>query len=75
MREYIIIDIEELDRLNFSELATTSKETARKNIAGTKAIVSFDETPAFFSFATTYSNEELLEIINNLDNGWYEEEE
>ena len=73
MREYIIIDVSELDNLNFDELATTSKETARRSLDGTKAIVSFDEFPAYFSFATTYSEEQLLELINNTD--WNEEEE
>ena len=73
MREYIIIDVSELDNLNFDELATTSKETARRSLDGTKAIVSFDETPTYFSFATTYSEEQLLELINNTD--WNEEEE
>ena len=74
MREYVILDTSELDNLDFSELLTTSKEAARKNLDGTKAIVSFDETPAYFSLADTYTNQELLEIINNTDNGWYEEE-
>ena len=73
-RKYIIIDSSELDNLDFSELLTTSKELARKNLNETKAIVSFDERPAYFSFASTYTNDELLEIINNIDNGWYEEE-
>ena len=73
MRQYIIIDVSELDNLNFDELATTSKETARRSLDGTKAIVSFDETPAYFFSATTYSNAELLELINNTD--WNEEDE
>ena len=74
MRKYVIVNISELDNLDFSELLTTSKDTARRNLDGTQAIVSFDETPSYFSLAATYTNEELLEIINNIDNGWYEEE-
>ena len=73
MRQYIIIDVSELDNLNFDELATTSKETARRSLDGTKAIVSFDETPDYFAFATTYTNAELLELINNTD--WNGEDE
>tara|TARA_R100001443_G_scaffold108121_2_gene118338 strand:- start:512 stop:733 length:222 start_codon:yes stop_codon:yes gene_type:complete len=73
MKQYIIIDVSELDNLNFDELATTSKETARRSLDGTKAIVSFYKTPDYFAFATTYTNEELLELINNTD--WNEEEE
>ena len=74
MRKYVIVNTSELDNLTFSELLTTSKEAARRSLDGTKAIVSFDETPAYFSLSATYTNEELLEIINNTDNGWYEEE-
>ena len=73
MRQYIIIDVSELDNLYFDELATTSKETARRSLDGTNAIVSFDETPPYFAFSTTYTNDELLELINN--NDWNEQEE
>ena len=75
MKKYTIVNISELDNLDFSELLTTSKDTARRNLDGTMAIVSFNETPAYFSLAATYTNEEVLELINNTDNGWYEEEE
>jgi len=76
MRKYIIINTSELSGLNFDQLKQTSENTARKNLANNKAIVSYQGTvPDGLSGKTEYTNEELLVIINNINNGWYEEEE
>ena len=73
MKRYVIIDTNELDNLDFSGLLTTSILTARQNLAGDKAIVSYEGTiPSALSGKTKYTNEELLAIINNIDNNWYE---
>lgn len=72
MKKYIIINTSELDNLDFSLLKTTSKDSARKRLDGQKAIVSFEgTTPAYFFSATTYTNEELLVILDDINNGWY----
>ena len=73
-RKYIILDTSELGGLNFSHLVTTSADTARKNNAGNKAIVSYvGDTPNELSGKTEYTNSELRVIVDNLDNGWCEE--
>ena len=75
MKKYTIVNISELDNLDFSELLTTSTLTARQNLAGDKAIVSYEGTiPSALSGKTKYTNEELLGIINNIDNNWYEDD-
>ncbi len=75
MRKYVIITSSEVDNIDFNQVLETSKETLRYNLDGTLTFVKFEgETPDYLAFATTYTNEELLEIINNIDNGWYEEE-
>ena len=75
MKRYVIIDTNELDNLDFSELLTTSILTARQNLAGDKAIVSYEGTiPSALSGKTKSTNEELLVIINNIDNNWYEDD-
>jgi len=75
-RKYIIINTSELSGLNYNELLTTSENTARKNLAGDKALVSYEGTiPSALSGKIEYNNTEVQAIINNTDNGWYEEDE
>jgi len=72
-RKYIIIDSSEVDNINFDEVLEYSKETLRYNLDGTKTFVKWDgETPAYFASATTYTNAEMLEILNNSE--WNEGE-
>tara|TARA_R100001594_G_scaffold68528_2_gene102844 strand:+ start:3334 stop:3570 length:237 start_codon:yes stop_codon:yes gene_type:complete len=75
-RKYIIINTNELSGLNYNELLTTSENTARKNLAGDKALVSYEGTiPNALSGKTEYNNIEIRAIINDINNGWYEEDE
>ena len=75
-RKYIILDTNELSGLNYNELLTTSENTARKNLAGDKALVSYEGTiPNVLSGKTEYNNIEIRAIINDINNGWYEEDE
>jgi len=76
MRKYIIINTSELSRLNFDQLKQSSENTVRKNLANDKAIVSYQgAVPDGLAGKTEYTNEELLVIINDVNNGWYEEED
>ena len=76
MRKYIIINTSELSGLNFDQLKQNSENTVRKNLANDKAIVSYQGVvPDGLSGKTEYTNEELLVIINDINNGWYEEED
>ena len=43
-RKYIIVNTSELGSLDYNELITTSSSTARQNLAGDKAVVSYDGT-------------------------------
>ena len=75
-RKYIILDTNELDSLNFSELKTTSKNTARKKLDNSQAIVSYEGTiPSGLSGKIEYTNDQLLAIVNDVSNGWLEEED
>ena len=74
-KKYIILNVSELDSLNYNELSTTSKNTARQNLAGDKAVVSYDgTTPSALAGKTEYTNAQINTILNNVNNGWYEEE-
>ena len=71
-KKYIILNVSELNSLDFSELTTTSKDSARKNLAEDKAIVSYvGTTPNSLSGKTEYTDEQIMTIVDNIDNGWY----
>ena len=75
-RKYIIVNTSELGTLDYNELITTSSSTARQNLAGDKAVVSYDgTTPSALAGKTEYTNAQIQTIVNNINNGWYEEEE
>ena len=75
-RIYVIVNINELSSLNYNELLTTSENTARKNLARDKALVSYEGiTPNALSNKTKYNNTEIQAIVDNINNGWYEEDE
>ena len=75
-KKYIILNTSELDSLNFNELMQTSKDTVRKKLDGSQALVSYEGnvTPSGLSGKTEYTNEQLLAIIYDTDNGWETEE-
>ena len=76
MRKYTIIEQSELSNMNFDVLLTTSEETARHNLDKSEFIVSFvGDTPTFLEGKTIYTNTELFEIVDNIANGWVEEDE
>ena len=72
MRKYVILNTSEIETVDFSKLKTT---TPRYNVDRTEFIVSVEgETPDFLQDKTTYTNEELLIIVNDISNNWYNEE-
>ena len=74
-KKYIILNVSELDSLDFNELLTTSKDLARRNVAGDKALVSYEgTTPSALSSKTEYTHTEIKTILDDIGNGWYEEE-
>jgi len=75
-RKYIIVNTSELSSLDYNELLTTSQDTARQNLAGDKAVVSYEgTTPSALSGKTEYTSAQIRTICDDINNGWYEEEE
>jgi len=75
-RYYTIVDTSELSGLDYNELKTTSALTARQNLAGDEAVVSWEGTmPNALSGKTKYTNAQIKAIVDDINNGWYEEEE
>ena len=69
-RSYVIFDVSELDKLNFSEVLETSAETVRKSVDGTKTFVKWksdESVPLSVETLTTkgtyLTHEEILVIL------------
>lgn len=75
-KKYVIINKEYVNSVDFQKVIETSEATLRYNLDGTKTIVKFiGEVPSFLDGDKIYSHDEIIEIINNPDNGWIETNE
>jgi hypothetical protein len=68
-RNYVIFDVEELNKINFSTVLETSVETVRKSINGLKTFVKWNgEVPECITNLTTivgyYTHEEIIDILS-----------
>lgn len=67
---YVIFNVSELDKIDFSQVFETSAETVRKSVDETLTFVKYatDEMPSSVSSLDTkqgpYSHEEILEILS-----------
>ena len=72
-KKYVIIEKSYVDSIDFKQVLETSESTLRYSIDGTKTIIKFiGEVPDFLDGDKIYSHNEILETINNPDNGWIE---
>ena len=67
-RQFMIFNVSELDKIDFTQVLETSAETVRKSVDETKTFVKWDgETPSCVSTLTTsegpYTYEEILAIL------------
>ena len=64
-RKYVIINADEVDSVDFSQVDETSADTVRYSVDGTKTFVKFDTdtTPSFLVGKTQYTHSEILAIL------------
>ena len=75
-KKYVIINKEMVEAVDFKQVIETSKSTLRYSLDGSKTILKFTgDIPPFLDGETIYSHSEIIEIINNPDNGWINENE
>ena len=75
-KKYVIIEKSYVDSIDFQKVIETSAATLRYNLDGTKTIIKFiGEVPDFLSGDKVYSHLEIIETINNPDNGWIDTNE
>lgn len=68
-REFVIFNVSELDKIDFSQVLETSAETVRKSVDGLKTFVKWDGIePDFINNLTTiqgkYTYSEMLELLS-----------
>ena len=63
-RKYVIINSDEVDSVNFSQVDETSADTIRYSVDGTKTFVKYDGAkPTFLYGKDTYTHSEILTIL------------
>lgn len=69
---YCILDIRELNIVNYSEVMQDSPSTVRENLVGTAFIISFpaDAVPAIAEAPQKYTHSEMLSYLTDPSNGW-----
>jgi len=65
MRQYVIINADEVDSVDFDQVDETSADTVRYSVDGSLTFVKFDTdtTPSFLDGKTQYSHSEILTIL------------
>ena len=64
-RKYVIINADEVDSVDFSQVDETSADTIRYSLDGSQTFVKFDTdtTPSFLEGRTQYTHSEILAIL------------
>ena len=74
--KYAILNTSDINTVDFSKVKQTDANSVRKTLDGSKFMVKFEgDTPDFLEGVTLYTNQEMIEILCNVDNGWQLEEE
>ena len=74
--KYAILNTSDINTVDFSKVKQTDANSVRKTLDGSKFIVKFEgDTPDFLDGVTLYTNQEIIEILCDVDNGWQLEEE
>jgi hypothetical protein len=67
-RQYVIFNVSELDKIDFSQVLETSEETVRKSIDGSKTFIKWEgDAPDFIAYIDgaegPYTHEQILQIL------------
>ena len=71
-RKYVILNANEVDSVDFTQVLQTNKESLRYTTDGSKFLLKYDGIqPSFLSGKTEYTHSEILAILDNVDGDWY----
>ena len=69
--KYAILNTSDINTVGFSKVKQVDANSVRKTLDGSKFMVKFEgDTPSFLDGVTLYTNQEMIEIFWNIDNGW-----
>jgi len=73
---YAIINVSDINLIDFSQIGETNADTLRKNIAQTQFVIKWNTEPSFITDGSvvpvgTYSHTEILEIMATAE--WIQE--
>ena len=69
--KYAILNTSDINTVDFSKVKQTDANSVRKTLDGSKFMVKFEgDTPDFLNGVKLYTNQEIIEIFWNIDNGW-----
>ena len=69
--KYAILNTSDINTVDFSKVKQVDANSVRKTLDGSKFMVKFKgATPSFLDGVTLYTNQEMIEIFWNIDNGW-----
>ena len=69
--KYAILNTIDINTVDFSKVKQVDANSVRKTLDGSKFMVKFEgDTPSFLDGVTLYTNQEMIEIFWNIDNGW-----
>jgi hypothetical protein len=67
---YTILDISELNNIDYSEVPNHSSNTVRTSLNGLQFIIKYDVKPSFITDETEYTHSQILYIVSGSD--WIE---
>ena len=71
-RKYVILNANEVDSVDFTQVLQTNKESLRYTTDGSKFLLKYDGIqPSFLSGKIEYTHPEILAILDNVDGDWY----
>lgn len=68
---YTILDISELNNIDYSEIQHHSADTVRTSLNGSQFIIKYEQKPSFITDETEYTHSEILSIVSGSD--WSED--
>jgi hypothetical protein len=71
MRQYVVINLENTDKVIFSQVNQSSAQTMRRNLANTQGLLSYSVTPSFITngslpiVGSVMNQSECLELMSS----------